>query len=161
MSVKSRIGSLALILLLTLSTGVMAQQYMHQGGMRGTMPHPGQGMAAQCPLQVDLANKTALEGTVESVNMAPGQGMPTFVLQVGDKKATIVASPYRILANALFEIRVGDRMNVLAFPSTQTQDTFLAAELKNLTTGKTLLLRDDNGLPAGGVGPRHAAGPRW
>ncbi|HYK88473.1 MAG TPA: hypothetical protein VE398_06865 [Acidobacteriota bacterium] len=164
MSRKSMIVTLSAILLGAMSVGAAAQQYGPQGPMhhaaQGTMPHSGQGVAPQCHMQLDLAAKTALEGTVESVSMAAGQGMPSFTIQAGDKKAIIVASPYWALTKANFDIKVGDRMSILAFPSLQFSDTYVAADLKNLTTGKTLLLRDDNGIPVNGIGPRHGAGPR-
>ncbi len=119
------------------------------------MPHYGRGAGAQanCPQPgIDLANKVSLEGTVESVNMGPGQGFPSFILVLSDgKKATILSSPYRALMNANYSIRANDRMSVLAYPSLQVNDTYVAAELKNLTTGTVLTLRDENGLPVVGT----------
>ena len=164
MSRKSTIVALVVILLAAMSVSAIAQQYGHRCWMQhspqGTGQHPAQGVMPSCHMQLDLAGKTSVEGTVESVSMAPGQGMPSFVIITGDQKATIIASPYWILANANFEIRVGDKMSVLAFPSLQNKDTYVAADLKNLTTGKYLLLRNEDGMPAGGFGPRHGLGPR-
>ncbi len=162
---NSIIVTLAVIMLGALSVSAIAQQFGHCGMMQhrgqGMMAYQAQGVSPQCRMQLDLAGKTALDGTVESVSMGPGQGMPSFVIQtVDNKKATIIASPYWTLVNAQFEISVGNRISVLAFPSLSFQGTYVAAELKNLTTGKSLALRDDNGIPVGGIGPRHGAGSR-
>ncbi len=158
-----RLFTLVAVLLAAMSTSAAAQQCWHGGGMQqawqGTARQQAQGGTPYCHLQIDLTGKTSLEGLVESVSMAPGQGMPSFVIKNGDQKATIIASPCRALADANFEVRVGDRMSVLAFPSLQVKDTYVAADLKNLTTGKSLLLRDDNGMPVGGIGPRHGRRP--
>ncbi len=160
---KPTIIILAVILLSVISNNAPAQQCWHQGGMhhgwQSSTAQQAQGMVPYCHLQLDIAGKTSLDGTVESVSVAPGQGMPSFVITTGDQKATVIASPYWTLVNANFEIRVGDKMSVLAFPSLQVKDTFVAAELKNLTTGKSLILRDEYGMPMGGFGPRHG-GPR-
>jgi hypothetical protein len=160
---KSWSIGLVVILFGALLTGAIAQQHQPQGmpqhWTQGTVPHPAQGMGTpQCHIQLDLARKTSLEGFVESVNLERGMGTPSFVIPASGKKVTIIVSPYWALANALFEIRVGDNMSVLAFPSLQYENTYVAAELKNLTTGKVLTLRDDYGMPAGGIGPRHRTG---
>ncbi len=160
---KPTIITLAVILLSVISNNAPAQQCWHQAGMhhawQGNTQQQAQGVMPHCQLQLDLAGKTSLDGIAESVSMAPGQGMPSFVIRIGDQKATVIASPYWALANANFEIRVGDKMSVLAFPSLQFKDTYVAAELKNLATGKSLILRDEYGMPVGGFGPRRG-GPR-
>jgi hypothetical protein len=70
------------------------------------------------------------------------------------RKAIIVASPFKVLLNAEYSITVGDRMSILAFPSLQYQGTFVAAELKNLTSGANLVLANADGFPIGGRGGR-------
>jgi hypothetical protein len=79
-------------------------------------------------------------------------------MEVAGKKATVIVSPYWALANAGIEIRVGDQLSVLAFPSLQEKDTFVAADVKNLTSGKSVVLRDENGMPTPAGGSRHGAG---
>jgi len=129
---------------------VQAQQRGYQFGRPGYANGICPGAA-----NLDLANKVELEGTVESVNMGPGRGFPTFTLVQSDgKKATIVASPFRALVDAGFKIAIGDRMGVLAYPSLKYQDTFIAAELKNLTNGTVITLRDASGVPVAGRGGR-------
>jgi hypothetical protein len=125
----------------------------------GTAQNPTQGtVGGLCHLQLDLAGKMSLDGSVESVSIEPGNGMPSFVMTVGGKKTTVIVSPYWALANAGVEIKVGDQLSLLAFPALQEKDTFVAAEVKNLTSGKSVILRDDNGVPTAGRGPRHGAG---
>ncbi len=118
------------------------------GAMRGAMH--GNRIAGTCPhnpANVDLKSRTVLEGVVTSVNIAPGQGSPTFILQTAGGAATITACPYHEFLQAGFTISAGDRMSVAAYPFTDASGTYLAAELNNLSTQKSLKLRDDNGLP--------------
>jgi hypothetical protein len=95
-----------------------------------------------------------LEGTVESVNMGRGQGFPNAVLLLKTgSMVTVVISPWRAYSAAEPPIAVNDELSVLAFPSKLHENTFVAAEVKNLTNGKLLQLRGDDGLPlAGGRG---------
>ncbi len=113
--------------------------------------------------QLNLAAKASFDGTAADVNMSYGQGFPTFTLETKEGKVTIVASPYRALADAGFAIKAGDTMSVLAFPSARYEGAYVASELKNLTTGKVLVLRDDQGFPRGtpGQGGRYGRGSCW
>ncbi len=118
------------------------------------------GAQAGCA-RLNLAAATTVAGTVENVNLGRGTGFPTFTLKQKDgNEATIVASPYRLLLDAEYQITPGDQMSVLAFPSLQYEGTFVAAELTNQTTGKSLTLRSADGYPVGGRGGRggHGAG---
>ena len=134
--------------------GAMGMQHNAAGAMRGT------GACAHNPANVDLKAATTLDGTVTSVNMAPGQGIPTFTLQVGGKNLIVTACPYQALVQADFRISVNDHMSVVAYPFTDTEGSYLAGELNNLTTQKTLKLRDDSGLPLGMQGRGTMAGIR-
>jgi hypothetical protein len=97
---------------------------------------------------VQPANIVTIEGIVESVEMGISQEFPTFTLALpGDGKVTVVTGPYYILLDKGFEIRVGDRMAVKAFRSLWYENTYVAVELSNLTTGETLVLRDETGRP--------------
>jgi len=117
------------------------------------MAHAGGGPGHGAYLShLNLSGKIALEGVVDSISMERGKGSPSFTMVADGKKVTIVTGPYRALLDADYKISLGDRMNVLAFPFVQLQDTFAAAELKNLSTGATLTLRDDSGIPTGGRG---------
>jgi len=119
------------------------------GWRRAYAGGPGGPPCGGAGAQIDPAAKTSLEGAVIDVNMGYGQGFPTFTLRTGEGDITIVASPYRVLVDAGFAINAGDKMSVLAFPSKRYEGAYVAAELKNLTTGKVIVLRDDQGFPIG------------
>jgi hypothetical protein len=122
------------------------------GAGRGMMR--GMGACADCA-NLDLKAKTTFEGTVQDVTMAAGQGFPNFTLQVGNNALTIVTGPYWALQQADFKISKGDHLSVVAYPSLQHENAFVAAAIENLTTQKSIKLRDDNGIPLGmrGRGP--------
>jgi hypothetical protein len=140
---------------------------MRGGGMRGmgnagggTMHGMGGGMmngtgaCADCA-NLDLKGKTTLEGTVQAVSMAAGQGFPNVTLLVGNNPQTIMTGPYRALQQDDFKISVGDRLSLVAYPSLQHENTFVAAAIDNLTAQKSIKLRDESGVPLGmqGRGP--------
>ncbi len=121
---------------------------MPMGAGRGFGGNGRSSSAGTCQAQLDLANKTSLEGTVQSVSMGLNQGFPHFTMALKDgKTVTIVASPFRTLLDSKFKIAIDDRMSVLAFPSLMHEGAYVAAELKNLTNGTILTLRDAQGLP--------------
>lgn len=119
------------------------------GGAMGGAMHGNQnaGICPHNPANVDLKARTVLKGTAASVNMAPGQDYPTFTLNTTGGTVTITACPYHALLQAGFTISTGDLMSVSAYPFTDASGTYLAAELNNLTTHRSIKLRDDNGLP--------------
>jgi hypothetical protein len=141
-------------------SGRGAMGMMRGGGMMRGMGGAGRGMmnsmgaCADCA-NLDLKAKTTLEGTVQTVNMAAGQGFPNFTLQVGSNTFTLMAGPFWALQQADFKISQGDRLSVEAYPSLQHQNTWVAATIQNLTTQKSIRLRDENGQPLGmrGRGP--------
>jgi hypothetical protein len=95
-----------------------------------------------------LAEVVTLQGIVVSVDMAPGQEFPTFSLLLADGRiVTIITGPYYFLLEGGFDIRVGDELQVTALISMWYPDTYAACELRNLTTGDTLVLRDGAGQP--------------
>jgi hypothetical protein len=108
---------------------------------------------------LDLTKQVALEGKVVGLHMGRGMGFSSFTLQTGNGPVTVVASPYRILLDANYTIKEGDQMSVVAYSSTNNADTYAAAALKNLTSGKEITLRNDSGMPAVG-GMRGMGGMR-
>ncbi len=121
------------------------------GGMRY-----GTGACADCA-NLDLKARATLTGTVMSVDMAPGQGFPSFTLQAGGTTYTIAAGPYRALQQAGFKISQGDQLSVEAYPSLQHPDAWVAATIQNNSTQKNIQLRDENGRPLAmrGRGPMY------
>ncbi|MBZ5496166.1 MAG: hypothetical protein LAP85_07155 [Acidobacteriia bacterium] len=131
---------------------MMGMQHNADGtmqGMRGMHAMHGAGTCAYSAANLDLSALTVLEGAVLSVNLGAGQGMPTFVLTSGGKNLTIAACPYHALVKAGFQISAGDVMSVKAYPITNAAGSYVAAELNNLTTSKSLKLRDESGMPLG------------
>jgi hypothetical protein len=106
---------------------------------------------------VNANAKTTLDGPVQTVQLSPGSGVPSFTMLSGDAAVTVIASPYRGLLDAGFRISAGDRLSVAAFPVEGAPGQYLAAEIGNLTTQQTLKLRDDAGAPLGSRG----RGPCW
>ena len=132
-----------------------ASVQLSAGGGRGRRGGPGTGERPCGGIgpQLDLANGRTFDGTVIDVEMEPGKGLPTFTLDTGKgERVTILASPYRALVDAGFTITSGDEVSVVAYPSANHDDAYVAAKITNLTTRKELVLRDDKGLPAGGFG---------
>jgi len=147
MSKKYFVTAVTVFIVLSLSIAAMAQF--------------GRGMGQGQPL-LNAAAKTALLGYVDAVNLERGKGMPTITLLQNDGgKVTVIVSPFWAIANSGFEVKVGQNLSILAFPATQLQNTYIAAELQNLTTGKVLTLRNDAGFPNAGRGGRgmRGAGP--
>ncbi len=137
------LGAAAIAVALSIAAVAQTHQYGHGSGVGGSAAH----------FNLDLATKTSIEGTVDGLHMGRGMGQPSFTLSKSDgKTVTIVASPYWAVLEANFKIALGDKMSVLAFPTQQYPDTYVATELKNLTNGTVLTLRDDTGAPIGGNG---------
>jgi hypothetical protein len=163
------LGSVALLAVFSLAADQTAQSGCRMmggmGGMRGMMGGGGGMMRGMGGMgcSFDFSKTVSLDGTVDSVAMAQGQGFPHFVLALADgTKATVVTAPYRAVLDANYKITVGNQMSVVAFPSTQP-DTFRAAVLTNASNGNAVLnLRDASGAPvAAGQGngcPRRGAG---
>lgn len=138
MSRRLVIISSVLLIVAASSMGVMAQGGAQNRGSNGL--HTGQ------------ENIVTLEGNVVSIQMAPGQGTPSFTLLTGGKEVSVVLGPYRMLADKKLDIVAGSRVSVQAIQSLRLENAFAAIQIANLDTGSTLVLRDANGMPnwAGG-----------
>lgn len=142
-----------MMVILTLSANIGAQGRMQDMG--GNQPN------------ADTANLVTLTGQVTGVSMAAGQGFPSFTLLTGGNEITVVAGPYWLLAAREFDIKVGSRLTVTAFPSLRRENTYVAVEIKDEATGAAVNLRDQVGWRfgrRGGLGMRGeciygAAGP--
>jgi hypothetical protein len=138
--------------------GMQGGRAMGRGMMRGAGSGQGiHGAACADCANLDLEAKKTLTGSVQSVEMGPGQGMPGFTLLVDGKPVTIVAGPFWVLQQADFKISAGDNLSVVAYPSLMHEGGYVAAEILNLGTQKSIKLRDDKGIPLGmrGNGPMH------
>ncbi len=154
MSRKLYLIVIAIICAAALALPLAGQGMQHNpmGAGNGVRAHAGGGAGQGTISHLDLAGKIVLEGVVDGISMGRGMGTPSFTMVANGKKVVIVTSPYRALLDANYKISIGDSMSVTAYPFRELQDTFAAADLKNLTTGADLILRDANGVPlmAGG-----------
>lgn len=127
------------VLILTLPFAAAAQRH---GG-------PGSG--------ADPADAFEIYGTVLSFSAARGAGMPA--LRVDDPALGVVEvglGPAWYLRAAGFAAAPGDEIDALAYPCSTCFVPAVAAWVNNLTTGVTVELRDDDGLPLwrqSGAGP--------
>ncbi len=130
---------------MVLLTGIVASSGMAQSRMQ-------QRGVNQSTAAAGAVNTVTLAGTVTAVNMAPGQGMPTISLQSNTGTVTIMVGPYRLLADAQFNIQTGQTLEVKAFPDPRTPNAYVAIELKDTSTGATVTLRSADGMPQSGRG---------
>jgi len=139
-------GSAAMALIL-LAGAALAQ---------GQGPHRGMGtQGSQVPVQENIVT---LAGTVSAANLAPGQGMPSITLQDSARGAvTVLLGPYRLLAESKFEIKVGQVLQVKAFPDSRIANAYVATELRD-EAGAIVVLRNTAGMPLPGGGPRGMRG---
>lgn len=91
--------------------------------------------------------KLQLKGTVETVSMARGMGPATITLKTDQGAShTIRLGPVRFLVQKGFNLTVGDQIEVQGFV-VGVPPTTLAAEVKNLTSQKTIRLRGEDLRP--------------
>jgi len=133
-----KLAAISLLLILLFAVPFLPAQGLQN---RGYGYGPGIGQPA-----LDLANQVLVEGTIESVDMVPGRGQPTITILKNDGgSATFLVGPYRELRNAAFSLRPGDQVSVTGYPSLVHTGSLVAAQIRNLTTGEELQLRDDRG----------------
>lgn len=96
---------------------------------------------------LDPATARTVEGTVVELNVAdPGQGPSTLLVQTGADRLDIRLGPQRYLAERAFTLEPGDRVKLAVFDCPHC-GALVAGSLENLSTGTTLTLRGDDGLP--------------
>jgi hypothetical protein len=104
------------------------------------------------PAVIASAEKVELKGTVQRVNAAPGQGMPSLDMKSGQETVTVTLGSMRYLMQNEFNPKAGDAIEVKGY---KMKDGVLAIEV-TLGGGKPLALRDNQGMPlwSGGVNGR-------
>ena len=117
---------------------------MRHGGMRGQ--GAGQGFCQHVGQGFNPADRLMVSGQVTAVNVEQGKRFPNVTVSVEGKPLTVVVGPYWALAQAEFQIKVGDMLTIAGYASKTTQNTLIAAEIKN-AEGKMVILRDQNGIP--------------
>ena len=107
-------------------------------------------LAAQTgPVHLDPAQLYHFEGVVASIQAAPGNGTPLFVLQAVDgAQVTFQTGPYWFFDVSGFVLAEGDDVAVDAFASTDPSIAlYYAVRIQNQDTGAVIVLRDDSGVP--------------
>lgn len=93
---------------------------------------------------LNMTRLQTVTGTVSAVRLAYGAEYPTVTVQ----QVTIKTAPVWYFLNHDFELKAGDVVRIVAAASRGGRDSYLhAIEISNNTTGTTLRLRDDTGLP--------------
>ncbi len=134
-------------------TGVSVSLATSGKSMRmGMGPRPGGAMRGMrncvfSATDLDLKNKTILTGTVQSLNLNPGKNPPTIIVSTGSGAVAIAICPLQPVMRTTFQISVNDNVSIVAYPVTHATASYLAAEISNLTTQKSVKIRDENGLP--------------
>ncbi len=98
----------------------------------------------------DLSTLRTVTGTVESVAMDYGLGHPGFILNSNEEGALQVnLGPYWYLVANNFALGVGDQVTarVADCLKTTTVGDVVAFEVTDITSGTSILLRNDQGLP--------------
>lgn len=98
--------------------------------------------------QVDPSQPVTITGGVVSFQAGVGQGTPTLVVkEASGSERALVLGPYRFLQSQGFTAQAGDQVEALAYPCTSCPGGLAVAQVKNLTRGVTLRLRDSEGRP--------------
>lgn len=109
-----------------------------QGRRSGTGSGPG----------LDAASVSTVIGTVTSFSAGAGVGRPSLVVNTDSGSTqTFVLGPYRLLQAQSFTLAAGERVEVKALACATGEEKLVAIEVRNLTRGLTLNLRDEDGKP--------------
>jgi hypothetical protein len=132
--------------------GPLAAQQVRGGAGDGTGP------------RVDTSKAFTVQGEVVSFQAAPGQAMPQLTVREASGNETVfVLGPFRYLQAQNFAAQAGDRAEVNGWACSGCEQGAVVAQVKNVTRGLTLVLRNAEGTPvwtgpAGQGVRRHLAG---
>lgn len=119
-------------------------------------------LLAAATVGVDTSSAVTLEGPVVAFTGGLGAGLP--VLTVDDDALGVTEvrlGPFWFLTDAGFTAATGDLVRLTAYPCALCKADWVAATAENLTTGSTVALRGDDGLPlwTGALGQGPGPGP--
>ncbi|MFN3413792.1 MAG: hypothetical protein ACK42L_07005 [Thermoanaerobaculum sp.] len=98
--------------------------------------------------QVNPAQSVTVTGEVVSFQAGVGQGTPTLTLkETNGTERSFVLGPFRYVQSQGFVAHAGDQVEVLAYACSACPEGLVAAQVKNLTRGVTLVLRGTDGRP--------------
>ena len=149
---------LTLLLTASLSVALFAQKGPNGVQVAAGTANQGAAQPATAPNRtLDPASIVIITGIVTKVNLATGVQNPSIVI---DGK-TIELAPVWWMIERGMEIKEGDNLEVKAAPCLDPNKPWLyAIEVNNITTGTTLTLRDDSGLPFGSAAEIRPAASR-
>jgi hypothetical protein len=98
--------------------------------------------------RVDPSATVTVEGEVVSFQAGLGQGTPELVVREADGSETsFVLGPFRYLESQGFVAQAGDRVEIAGYECANCESGVAVAQVKNLTRGLTLVLRNADGTP--------------
>jgi hypothetical protein len=98
--------------------------------------------------------KAEIQGKIEKIQIAPGQGMPYMEVKSGEATTRVQLGSFRYLMEQNFNPKAGDEVTVTGY---QMKSQLVAITVT--AQGKVLKLRDENGWPVW-VGGRRGGGMR-
>ena len=98
--------------------------------------------ARQAP--VAASPKVELKGTIEKVQVARGQGMPSLDVKTGSDTVRVILGSFRYLIEQDFNPKAGAEIHVKGY---KVNDDVVAISVSLPSEGKALKLRDEEGRP--------------
>lgn len=114
-------------------------------------------LLAQAPAPVARNPVVDLKGTIERVNLSPGQGVPLIEVKQADAVTTVYLGAMRYLIAENFNPKAGQAVTGKGY---KTGDSIVAIEVTLVEQNKTLKLRDSEGRPLWRGGPWGKRGRR-
>ena len=125
-------------------------------GAHAQMGPRGGPCCTECPAgSAAIAGNPVVElsGTIDSVQIAPGQGMPYLEVKTAKATTRVYLGSMRYLIAENFAPKAGQEVAVKGY---QVNDTVIASQVSLTAEKKTLKLRDENGRPLWRGGPWHS-----
>jgi len=113
------------------------------------------GLAQRAPIATNPL--VAVRGTIQRVQISPGQGMPYLMVDDGKKAVKVYLGSMRYLIEHDFNPRVGLEVSVKGY---QVEDAVIAATVTISGKNRLLKLRDENGWPLWRGGRRRGGPPQ-
>ncbi len=103
-------------------------------------------LAIAQPAQPPIASNPIVdvEGTIQKVQIAPGQGMPYLELQSGKDTFKVYLGPVRFLMEQNFNPKAGTQVKVKGY---KMNPDIMAISVAIPSENKSIKLRDDKGWP--------------
>jgi hypothetical protein len=128
-------GAAAVGMAVTLASPLLAQ---HRGGGSGAGSLP----------RIDTSKAVTVQGQVVSFLAGYGQGTPELIVRESNgTESTFVLGPFYYLLAQGFTAQAGDLAEINGWACSTCEHAVAVAQVKNLTRGLTLVLRNADGTP--------------